>query len=156
MPNGLSTLKNITGIFGGGGSNTILVQGNDDEEFDKWMYRVSRIPRLILLFLVIATLIWPVFDPTGFVQWTYAIATIPGNLWYLFFIVVTSWAGTKFVRDIKAPTGKHKVVKPSEMQEEVKKVSEGRFDNLDADNKEEILSMPPENESIERWKNAAT
>ena len=77
---------------------------NDVDWFHRAMNRISRLPRLVLLFMIIAMLIWPIVNPDAFMKWTAAITTMPENLWLLVFLIVGSWAGSKAVRDFRSRT----------------------------------------------------
>ena len=119
-------------------------------KFDRIMNNVSRLPRLFLLFGVCAILIWPVFNPEYFMIWTAAIKTIPPDLWYLIFIIMTSWVGTKFVRDIKQPSSNNGSAKPEAGV--VVQISQGRFDNLEEDDDDDVIAaLDTDNEIIEKW-----
>lgn len=143
----LDQIKNIKNLGNAvsGGKEVKLPPANT--RFDRIMNNVSRLPRLLLLFGVCAILIWPVFNPEYFMVWTTAIATIPADLWYLIFIVMTSWVGTKFVRDIKQPSAVS-----SEAPKLVVEINKGRFNNVEEDDDDGIIAaLDTGNEVIDKW-----
>lgn len=143
----MDQLKNIKNLGNAvsGGKEVKLPPANT--RFDRIMNNVSRLPRLFLLFGVCAILIWPVFNPEYFMVWTAAIKTIPPDLWYLIFIIMTSWVGTKFVRDIKQPSA----VAP-EAPKLVVEINRGRFSNVEEDDDDGIIAaLDTDNEIIEKW-----
>ena len=144
----LDQIKNIKNLGNAvsGGKEVKLPPANT--RFDRIINKVSRLPRLFLLFGVCAILIWPVFNPEYFMVWTAAIKTIPPDLWYLIFIIMTSWVGTKFVRDIKQPSA---VAEPPKLVIEINK-NLGRFNNVDEDDDEGIIAaLDTGNEIIDKW-----
>jgi len=132
----------------------------ENTPYNRFMDNVARLPRLFLLFGVVAILVWPVFNPEYFMVWTKAVSTIPADLWYLIFIIMTSWVGTKFMRDIKQPSASATTITQVNTGTVVQtgEISEKRFNNLNDDNPEikedaeEIMNSDPENEVIEEWK----
>jgi len=151
----MDQLKNIKNLGNAvsGGKEVKLPPANTT--FDRVVNKVSRLPRLFLLFGVCAILIWPVFNPEYFMVWTAAIKTIPPDLWYLIFIIMTSWVGTKFVRDIKQPSAQGEA--PPKLVVEINH-SKGRFDNIVDDKDDDIIAaLDTSNRVIDKWtaKNAA-
>lgn len=97
-----SKMRAVTSMirdFARNGSSTETVA---DTGYHGFINRVSRLPRLFLLFGVIGLFVWPMFEPEQFKAWTDAITTIPENLWILILMIVGSWATTKFIRDVRS------------------------------------------------------
>lgn len=139
-----------------GGENTVVLPASNSM-FDKVMNKVNRLPRLLMLFGIIAMLLHAASDPAHYTDWMKALQETPAELWYIMTIIIVSWAGTKFVRDIKMPSDANivqvntgTVVNPGDGEITTARL----FDNLEDDD-DDINELPPENETIEQWKNNA-
>lgn len=143
----LSNLKNIKNLGNAVSGGKVVKLPPATTKFDCIVNNVSRLPRLFLLFGVCAILIWPVFNPEYFMVWTTAITTIPSDLWYLIFIIMTSWVGTKFVRDIKQPS----TTVNAESTSLAIEITKRRFDNLEEDD-DVVDELDTDNETIDKWK----
>ena len=95
----LKAIKSLGKTVAGGESTVVLPASNS--LFDKGMNKINRLPRLLMLFGIVAMILHAAFDPEHYTVWMVALKETPAELWYLFTIVIVSWAGTKFVRDIK-------------------------------------------------------
>jgi hypothetical protein len=154
--NPLDTIKNIksgiTGAVTGTGDNVVPVE---DTKFHRAMDKFNRLPRPVLLILIVSLFIWPIFNPEHFSQWAIAIGIVPDNMWYLIIIIITSWAGTKFMRDIKMPSGNGGTTQINTGT--VINTRDFQLDEVKGKNPieitlEDITNLPPENESIDEWK----
>ena len=139
-----------------GGENTVVLPASNSM-FDKVMNKVNRLPRLLMLFGIIAMLLHAASDPAHYTDWMKALQETPAELWYIMTIIIVSWAGTKFVRDIKMPSDANivqvntgTVVNPGDGEITTARL----FDNLEDDD-DDSNELPPENETIEQWKNNA-
>ncbi len=152
----LKTIKSL-GKTVAGGDNTVVLPASDSL-FDKVMNKINRLPRLLMLFGIIAMLVYAAGDPEHYTVWMKALKETPAELWYIFTIIIVSWAGTKFVRDIKMPSGDSKVIQlntgPVVNAGDVITQTERIFDNLEDDD-DDINELPPENKAIEEWKENA-
>lgn len=137
----------------GGDGNTVTLPASNSK-FDKFMNKVSRLPRILLLFGIVIMLIHAASNPQHYVEWMKALQETPDALWYIMTIIVVSWAGTKFVRDIKMPSD-DKIIQvtsgPVINAGDIETRTERIFDNLEDDDPD-IIDLPPENETIETWK----
>ena len=139
-----------------GGENTVVLPPSSSM-FDKVMNKINRLPRLLMLFGIIAMLLHAASDPTHYTDWMKALQETPAELWYIMTIIIVSWAGTKFVRDIKMPSDANviqvntgTVFNPGDTEITTARL----FDNLEDDD-DDINELPPENETIEEWKKNA-
>lgn len=154
----MGQLKSITslGKTVAGGENTVVLPASNSM-FDKVMNKINRLPRLLMLFGIIAMILHAASDPAHYTDWMKALQETPAELWYLFTIVIVSWAGTKFVRDIKMPSDANVIqlnTGPVVNAGDVVTQTERVFDNL-TDDDDDINDLPPENEAIEEWKKNA-
>jgi hypothetical protein len=136
------------------GSNETVVLPPSKSKFDKYMNKINRLPRIMMLVGIIAMIIHAALDPVHYTLWMKALQETPAELWYLFTIVIVSWAGTKFVRDIKMPSDANVIqlnTGPVINAGDVMTGTERMFDNLEHDD-DDINELPPENEAIEEWK----
>ena len=151
----LKTIKSL-GKTVAGGDNTVVLPASNSM-FDKVMNKINRLPRLLMLFGIIAMLLHAASDPAHYTDWMKALQETPAELWYIMTIIIVSWAGTKFVRDIKMPSDANivqvntgTVVNPGDAEITTARL----FDNLEDDD-DDINELPPENETIEEWKKNA-
>ena len=138
------------------GSEDTVVLPASDSKFDKYMNKINRLPRIMMLFGIVAMIIHAAHDPVHYTLWMKALQETPDELWYIFTIVIVSWAGTKFVRDIKMPSDSKVIQLNTGPVINAGDVigTERTFDNLEDDD-HDINEMPPENAAIEEWKKRA-
>ena len=152
----MDQIKSITSIGKkvAGVEDTVVLPASKSK-FDKYMNKINRLPRILMLFGIIAMILHAAADPTHYTVWMKALKETPAELWYIFTIVIVSWAGTKFVRDIKMPSDA-KVIQLNtgpvvNAGDVISGGSERTFDNLEDDD-HDINELPPENSAIEEWK----
>ena len=150
----MDQLKSITSIGKkvAGAEDTVVLPASNSM-FDKIMNKINRLPRIMMLFGIVAMIIHGARDPEHYTLWMKALQETPPELWYIFTIVIVSWAGTKFVRDIKMPSDS-KVIQlntgPVVNAGDVITNTERMFDNLQHDD-DDINALPPENDAIDEW-----
>lgn len=155
----MDQIKSITSIGKkvAGVEDTVVLPASKSK-FDKYMNKINRLPRILMLFGIIAMILHAAADPVHYTVWMKALKETPAELWYIFTIVIVSWAGTKFVRDIKMPSDS-KVIQLNtgpvvNAGDVISGGTERTFDNLEDDD-HEINELPPENAAIEEWKKQA-
>lgn len=152
----MSQIKSIASLGKqvAGSENTVVLPASKSK-FDKYMNKINRLPRIMMLFGIVAMILHAFFNPEHYTIWMVALKETPAELWYLFTIVIVSWAGTKFVRDIKMPSDS-KIIQLNtgpvvNAGDVISGGSERMFDNLEDDD-DDINELPPENEAIEEWR----
>ncbi len=149
------------------------VSGGKDGEFeipaprgtyDRILDGINRTGRPLLLVAAIAFFAWGIYDPTYFVIVMKAFGETPEFIATAILLVISIFGGGRIIGDFK----KRAVVKQTISTTVEKEVDnetadavlsgDGRFANLDdnntdvIENGEEIISMEPENSTIDAWK----
>lgn len=152
MFSALRTVTNMIKDFSRTGSSNETVS---DTGFHGFINRVSRLPRLFLLFGAIGLFVWPMFDPDHFKSWTSAISTIPENMWVLILMIVGSWATTKFIRDVRDRSPNRTPVIDHTPPSDFSMECDGRFANLSQTDDPILDEVTQPNATIEEWKRNA-
>ncbi len=82
--------------------------GNPHVETGDWfndgVNKMNRLWRPMMIVAVFFLFGWSYVNPEGFTTWNKAINTMGEYLWMLIFLVLSSFLGTKFTRDVKSRT----------------------------------------------------
>jgi hypothetical protein len=94
-----AVLPKIGGMLGSIGSGAT---SEEPTRFDNAVERFHRLPRPIMLIMILAMFIWSVCDPDAFERWAKALQSLPAEMWLMIStIVLILWGVKKITADVK-------------------------------------------------------
>lgn len=152
----LNTAVDFAKNLGGQGEKQqdgALVMSAPQDGFDKAINRINRLGRPFLLFAVIMFFGWAIADPVYFTLVMNALASTPEFVASAILMIIAVFGTGRVVRDFRGSTNASPPPKASEIKEELDKINERRFNNLEEEDDDLLEPASDPNESIEKWKN---